>query len=256
VLVTRAEHQASDLVHALAARGAQALAVPTIEIAPPSDLPALDAQLRGVGAYDWVVFTSANGVRGLCGRAQTLGLLDAMRACRFACIGPATAQALEPYALAATLVPESFVGEAFAATLRQALQAAQPRVLLARAKVTRDVVPQGLRAAGCLVDEAVVYETRPAGAEHRERLVQELSSGRLDAVTFTSPSTVRGTLGLLGPGGPGLLRQTQLVTIGPVTSEALRQAKLPVGAEASPHTTGGMILALEALFAPRTGPEP
>jgi len=248
IVVTRAEHQAGDLVQALRARGAEVVAVATIEIAPPKDLAAVDTALGTLASYDWLVFTSANGVRAFCERARSLGIQGGLAACRIACIGTATAHALEPFGLSASLIPDHFVGESFAIALRQALGAHRPRVLLARAEAARSVVPDGLRAAGCAVNEVAVYETRPAGGEHSAVLVAELSSGRVDAVTFTSPSTVNSTLALLGPSGSGLLRHTRIVTIGPVTTDALHQAGLNVSAEAAPHTASGLISALERLF--------
>jgi len=248
IVVTRAEHQAGDLVQALRARGAEVLAVATIEIAPPRDLAAVDAALGALASYDWLVFTSANGVRSLCERARTLGIHGPLAACRIACIGTGTAQALEPFGLSAALIPDQFVGESFAVALRAALGSSQPRVLLARPETARSVVPDGLRAAGCAVREVAVYETRPAGAEHSAALLAELSSGRVDAVTFTSPSTVKSTLALLGPTGHGLLGHTRIVTIGPVTTDAVHQAGLEASAEAAPHTTLGLISALERLF--------
>ncbi len=176
--------------------------VPTIEIHPPRDPEPLAAAIvvLRAGAYEWVAFTSANGVDRTWDALEAAGAdARAFAATKVAAIGPATARAIERRGLRPDLVATEFRGEALADALLEAPGSGRARVLLARAAVARDVLPETLRAAGWQVDVVAAYETRPTSNDVVERLTRELAAGRIDAVTFTSSSTVDNLCDLLGP---------------------------------------------------------
>ena len=269
VLVTRAGEQAGSTAALLRAQGAEAVVVPTIEIVPPGD-PAPLAKAIGdlrAGAYAWVAFTSANGVErtwqaieAAGGDGQVFG------AARLAVVGPATAQALAGHGLRADVVAEELRGEGLAAAMLAAMKGSwitshglpkvgqvegdvRGRVLLARAARARDALPDALRAAGCTVDVVAAYETRPVTGAAMESLAVELAAGRLDAVTFTSSSTVDNLCDALGPRAVALLGHARLASIGPLTSETARSRGLRVDVEAQESTVGGLIRALADSYA-------
>jgi uroporphyrinogen III methyltransferase/synthase len=245
IAVTRAPRQAADLVAALSARGADALSCPTIEIADPADFSPLDAALGALGRYQWVIFTSANGVQRFFDRlAAKGGDVRQLAGARLAAIGAATSAALAARGLRADVVPERAVAE----SLFSALEAAGPlggsRVLLARAAVGRDVLPDALRRAGAEVDVVEVYRTVPDAAS-RDALVALVDAGRLDLVTFTSPSTVANFVGLVG--GERATRPAAAVS-GPITSEAAREAGLRVAFELPEYDVDALVAAAERWF--------
>lgn len=249
ILVTRAREQAGGTAALLRDCGAEPIVVPTIEIHPPSDpVPlarALDA-LSG-GAYGWVAFTSANGVeRTWEALAATGGDARAFGAARIAAIGPATARALERRGLRADVVATEFRGEFLAEGMLAAIRSGgpSPRVLIARAAKARDVLPDTLRAAGCGVDVVPVYETRPPAPSVVEALTRELEGGRLDAVTFTSSSTVDNLCDLLGARAAPLLANVRVASIGPVTTSTAAGRGIRVDVTAREYTVPGLVDAL------------
>ncbi len=245
VVVTRSRTQAGALSRRLRALGAEVIEVPAIEIGPPSDGGAAlrDAMARVQrGDYAWLVFTSANGVdRALAGVADTRSLASV----RIAAIGPGTAEALERFRVVADLVPERFVAEGL---LDAFPDPATPRarVLIARAAVARDVLPDGLAAKGWLVDVVEAYRTFP-GRPSPDSLAAAASA---DAICFTSSSTVTNYIAVAGHERV----PPTVVTIGPVTSAAASEAGLVVAAEAAPHTIDGLVgAAVAALRRPAAG---
>jgi uroporphyrinogen III methyltransferase/synthase len=227
VVVTRAREQASELSARLRDLGALPIEVPAIEIAEPADGGAgLRAALATLPGYDWVVFTSVNTVERVLREVQ-----DARRFgwARVAAIGPGTADALRARSLVADLVPERFVGEA----LVEAFPAGPGRVLLPRAAVARDVVPEGLRAKGWEVDVVEAYRTVPAASPASAGSVSEA-----DAITFTSSSTVTYFL------GSGLPVPPVVACIGPVTAQTAEEQGLKVDVVAAEHTIEGLVSAL------------
>jgi uroporphyrinogen III methyltransferase / synthase len=230
IVVTRAREQASQLRADLTGLGARVVELPAIRVDPlPVALPPLDA-------VDWLVLTSANGVAALFDRGITPAGGDArtLAGVRVAAIGPGTAAALARYGVRADLVPDRFVAEAL-------LDAFPPpaapgaRVLLARAEQARDVLPDGLRRLGYHVDLLPLYRTRVAEAD--PTTLDEVRRGSADAITFTSSSTVRNFVQLVGPLDP----QPLVVSIGPVTSATARELGLRVDAEAPTHTIDGLV---------------
>lgn len=253
VVVTRAKEQSASMVDALVEEGAEALEFPAISFEGPSDpaplARALDA--LGQGSYAVVLFTSANGVDRVF-RALDARSLDARSfgKARVAAIGPATAEALRARGVRADLVAKEFVGEALARDVLALLgdAAVGSRALLARAEVARDALPDALRAAGVEVDVVAAYRTVPAPEADVAALRDALAEGRVDAVTFTSSSTVANVCDALGPDAPSLLAKTAVASIGPVTSQTARARGLTVAVEAGSYTVAGLLDALRAHF--------
>lgn len=242
VVVTRDPDGARVLAARLAALGAVPVLCPVLAFGPPPDAAAFDAALRDPG-FDWVVFTSATGVRAALDRAQACGLTTpAWTRARVAAIGTGTAEALQQRGVSVAFLPGTFVGEALGDELPDV---AGRRVLLLRAEAGRAVLCERLEARGADVADVAAYTTVPAPLSDASR--KALEAG-VDAVTFTSASTVQGFVGALGPQAPALMTHAAVVTIGPVTSAALRAAGLRVDAEAPVATLDGLLGALVQHF--------
>jgi uroporphyrinogen III methyltransferase / synthase len=251
VLVTRAREQARGAASLLRERGADPVVVPTIEIHPPADPdPMVDTVASMGGRYGWIVLTSANGVDRLWAEVRRQGK-DArvFGSARIAAIGPGTAAALERCGLVADLVPKEHKGEGLAEELVAAIGDSKPRVLIARAEVARDVVPDALRAVGCEVDIVAVYKTRAPPRPLLEALAALLEAKEIDAVTFTSSSTVEHLCDALEARAASLLGNTCVASIGPVTTETALRRGLRVDVTAEEHTLRGLVSALEGHFA-------
>jgi uroporphyrinogen III methyltransferase/synthase len=216
------------------------------------DKAPLDAAIERLTDYDWIVFTSANAVRSLRARLEELGKeLRSLGKARLAAIGPATAATLEAEGLEVDVVPERFVAEEVFAALERSGPMKGCRVLLPRADIAREALPNLLRAAGASVDVVVAYRTVSV-SEELASAMQLISDGRIDIVTFTSGSTVRSFVS-------GMKEKEQLrskfvsASIGPITSQALRDAGLEPGIEAAVYTVGGLIEAIERYFSGEPG---
>lgn len=247
IAVTRPRAVARELMLSLEDRGAEAISFPTIDIRPTDDLSPLDAALRQLHSYDWVIFTSVNGVDITCRRMEEIGLDRSMlRRPRIAAIGPATKGALEQNQLQADLVPNQFIAEG----ILEHLPAVDGlRILLPRARGARVVLPQQLEQRGARVDEISIYEAVPT-RPNPEALAQ-LRRG-LDAITFTSPSTVEGFLAIATQEGldPLALPGSPLFAcIGPVTGDRVQQAELLPRLVADTYTGPGLVQALTSHFA-------
>jgi uroporphyrinogen-III synthase len=251
VLVGRARHQASALSAGLRDLGAEVLEIPFIEIRKPRSYKALDAALRQLSEYDWLILTSVNGVDALWDRLRKLHLGEKpMRHLKIAAIGPATRQAIEQHGVKVNVVPKEYVAESVVASLRRKVKG--KRVLLARAKVARDVIPRELRRLGARIDVVEAYETViPQSSRQRLRAALASPNRQPDWITFTSSSTVRNFVALLGesrghtsPGSKRQLKGVRLASIGPVTSSTLREFGLAVDVEAAEYTIPGLIKAI------------
>lgn len=241
VLVTRAEGQAGTLSALLRDRGAEPVELPAIRIAPPQDPAALDAAIRRLGEYDWVVFSSVNGVDALFARLDALGLdARAFGHGQLAAIGRATTARLRERGLRADFVPERFVAEAVLAGLVER-GAADSRVLLPRAEQARDVLPEGLRAAGAQVDVVAAYRTLPP--EPPADVLRRLEAGEIDIITLASSSTARNLLALV-KGRTTVLNRSLIACIGPVTADTAREIGLRVDVVADEYTIPGLVDAL------------
>jgi uroporphyrinogen-III synthase len=242
VLVTRAAHQAGKLSEGLRNLGAEPFEVPVIEIVPPDSYDALDAALLHIDNYDWLLFTSANAVAFFQVRAKDLGVQLSNCRARIAAIGRSTADALEKLAhLKVSLTPREYVAESLVAEL--APQIAGCRVLLARAAIARDVIPDALRAAGATVDVVDAY--RNAMPESAPALLREALHKGIDAAAFTSSSTVTHLANAAHQAGIAFpLAGVAAISIGPITSATLRDLNWEPDAEANPSDVPGLIQAV------------
>lgn len=251
VLVSRAKKQADALSSALRELGCGVIEIPFIEIRKPRSYLPLDEALVNVGNYDWLILTSVNGVEALFDRMKRRKLSPAVLATtKIAAIGPATRKAIEAHGVRVHVTPKEYVAESVVRALHRRVKG--KRVLLVRAKVARDVIPRELRNAGARVDVMEAYET-VVPESSRKRLLSALASDRRKphAITFTSSSTVRNFVGLLGPrGARAALKKTARqggtlsASIGPVTAATLREFGLPVDIEAAQYTVPGLVAAI------------
>lgn len=292
VLVGRARHQAGALSGELRKRGANVIEIPFIEIRKPKSFKPLDAALKSLGSYDWLILTSVNGVEAMWERMGELGSLrsavnrrllgdpsprdrstreghDFSRAVttprstsalaaegpplRIAAIGPATKKAIEQRGVKVDVVPKEYVAESVVRSLKNKVKG--KRVLLVRATVARDVIPRELRKAGAHVDVVEAYETVvPQSSRARLRAALKYPKQRPHVVTFTSSSTVRNFVELLGPAHRArhkALAEIRMASIGPVTSATLRELGLPVDIAAKEFTIPGLVAAIVKSFAAR-----
>jgi uroporphyrinogen-III synthase len=242
ILVGRARHQASALSSGLRELGAEVIEIPFIEIRKPRSYKPLDKALKNLQEYDWLILTSVNGVNAVWERLRKLRLSKKQfRHMKVAAIGPATSQAIEKRGVKVNVVPEEYVAESVVKSLRN--QAAGKRVLLARAKVARDVIPRELRKLGAQVDVVEAYETViPQSSRKRLRAILKDAKCRPHIITFTSSSTVRNFVALLGKNPR--LTGIRFASIGPVTSSTLRDLGLLVEVEATEYTVPGLIRAI------------
>jgi uroporphyrinogen III methyltransferase / synthase len=246
IVVTRAQAQAAPLRALLEAEGAEVIEFPTIRLAPPADYGPLDRAIARLGEYRWIVFTSPNGVVWCVQRMRTLGRDPRLIAhAGVAAIGSGTAQALRTQGLRADLAPSEFRAEALVDALAS-WDLRGVRVLIPRAADARGVLPAGLRKRGALVDLVAVYQTQVERAHSPKARRRLLEGGQVDAVTFTSSSTVRNFIALLGRDGTRALRGSLVACIGPVTAATAREYGLRVGVVAETYTIPGLVAAVRS----------
>jgi uroporphyrinogen III methyltransferase/synthase len=238
VLVTRPAHQAPELAGPLAELGADVILQPVIEIRPPPDWSPVDRALERLDRFDWIVFSSSNGVARFLGRLPTIDLdVRALGKIKIAAIGPGTADELAGYQLKADLVPIEFRAE----SLTQALKgsAAGKRFLLIRASRGREVLAEELTKAGGIVEQVVAYESVDVEQPAAE-IAEKLAAGEIDWTTVTSSAIARSLARLLGES----LNKTKLVSISPITSATLREVGHEPAAEAKEYTMAGVVAAI------------
>ncbi|MGC3971999.1 MAG: uroporphyrinogen-III C-methyltransferase [Pirellulales bacterium] len=239
IVLTRPEQQCDEARRQLTDLGAEVLLQPAITIGPPSNWEALDAALAGVGEFDWIAFSSVNGVESFFTRLRRLGFdARALGRAKLAAIGPGTAEALEAEKLRADLVPAEFRAEALAAAL---VERAAPKssVLLVRASRGREVLAEMLTAAGHRVTQAVAYSSTDVTTPDAD-VAALLQAGRIDWLTVTSSAIARSLANLFGDD----LRKTKLASISPITTETLRSLGYEPAAEAGEFTLSGLIAAI------------
>lgn len=245
IAVTRPAAQAEGLLAGLRRLGAQPVHCPTIRIADPGEPAPFRQAVRQLASYDWVVFTSANGVARFWQALETGGgaakLPDGMHV---AAIGPATAAALEQRGVRPEIVPEEYVAEAVADALTSLQAVAGRRVLLPRAAGARQVLPERLRAAGAQVDEVIAYESLP-DPDGIATLRDGLERGAFDMITFTAASTVRHFVEVAGAD----LGAARVAVIGPITADAAEAAGLAVDVMARQYTVEGLLQAIVEYYA-------
>ena len=245
IVVTRTRKQASELSNRLRALGAEIVELPTIRIEPPTDLREFAELVQDAHAYDWLVFTSPNGVEAFF--EMFFKLYDDAReigGVRIAAIGPATAQRVKDYHLHVDLQPEEFVAEAIVREFAKQGGVENLRILIARAEKARDVLPKELSGLGAIVDEGFAYRTVPETRDAtgaRRRLLEEGA----DLITFTSSSAVENFVALGLPWPKGM----QVASIGPVTSKTAREQGLKIDIQARRYDIEGLVEAIRGFFA-------
>ena len=244
VVVTRARAQASDLVDQLSSMGAECLECPTIKIVPPEDWSPLDRAIDDLQAYDWLVFTSVNGVSFFFERLYEKGRdVRALKDLRTAAIGPATAKRLRDFGLNSDIVPETYRAESIIEAFAEEPLDGK-RILLPRAKEARPILPVELRKMGALVDEIAVYRTEQ-DRQNVDVLISRLEEGSIDVITFTSSSTVRNFKALLpGERFEELIKDVTIASIGPITADTARELGFKVDISAEEYTIPGLCEAI------------
>ena len=259
VLVTRPADRADELARMLRDEGAEPVRMPAIAIAPPEDPAPLERAVRELDAYAWVVITSATGASALFAEIARQGRdARALGAAKVCAIGPATAAKLASYGVRADLVPEEFRGEAVASAIlaRHPEGLAGRRILLPRAAVARDVVPDTLRANGALVDVVPAYRNVSPGDAQRAELARAIREGAVDVVTLTAPSTLSSVCEALGDDAASVLAGLTVASIGPITTAAAEKAGVRVDVSAREYTAVGLVESLVEHFRAREGASP
>ncbi|EHJ48080.1 uroporphyrin-III C-methyltransferase [Solidesulfovibrio carbinoliphilus subsp. oakridgensis] len=245
VVVTRSREQASDLVRLLAEEGACCYEFPAIEIAPLADTTPVRQAASRLYDYDWVIFTSVNGVKCFFAEVDALGLdARAFAGIRIAAIGPATAEALASKGLKADFLPERFVAESVVEGLL-ALGIADRRVLIPRAREARDVLPEKLAEAGADVSVLPVYDTRPVDQDPQE-ILEAIRAGEIRYVTFTSSSTVKNFFAKIPPAALQAAGTVKTAVIGPITAKTLAEYGLSADVMAAAYTVPALAEAIIA----------
>ncbi|MDZ4819780.1 MAG: uroporphyrinogen-III C-methyltransferase [Planctomycetota bacterium] len=241
ILVTRAATQAAELTELLAEQGAACLFQPAIQIQPVSDTHLLDQTIEQLDKYDWLVFSSTNGVEHFFNRLIEIGRdLRAVSRHRIAAIGPGTAATLQNWHLHADVVPEQFEAQALADAVVAAISdSTSQRLLLIRANRGREVLAETLTAAGHAVEQVVTYESIDV-AEPDAEILKELRAGSIELITVTSSAIARSLVSMFGED----LRKVRMASISPITSEVLRELGYTVAIEATEYTMPGLVDAI------------
>ena len=245
VLVTRAREQASILAEKIEELGGEAWEFPTIAIRPPEDLTPLDQAIRETSTYDWLIFTSVNGVKAYFNRLKHLKIdIRSLGNVNICAIGPKTQEALEEKGLVVDYVPEEFKAEAIISGLKDKLVPGQ-RILLPRADLARPILVESLKKMGMVVEEIIAYRT-VLGSEDKELLVKKLINKEISVVTFTSSSTVKNFMTLLEDyqDKTEILQDIKIACIGPITANTATSLGLKVDVMAQEYTIDGLVEAL------------
>jgi len=261
ILITRARDQAAVFATSLRDLGAEVVEFPTIEIVPPLRWDELDRAIDQLGSYHWLIFTSANGVNFFWQRLEERGkgprLPPSLKVCA---IGPATAYQLKEKGIEVDYTPKEFVAEAILKGFEKMVLKGR-RILLARAKEARDILPKGLRQMGGEVDVVEVYRTvKPKGGS--KKLKELLTKGKIDAITFTSSSTVNHFAELLKKEDlQKLLKDIAIACIGPITARTAKKWKMRVQIQPKQYTIPALTQAIVQYFRkkrlpPHSSPHP
>jgi uroporphyrinogen III methyltransferase/synthase len=246
IVITRPEKQADDLARLLINEGANSIHFPTIKIIPPTDWHDLDAAIKKLEDYDWLIFTSANGVafffERLFAKAKDIRDLKGIKIC---CIGPATAQQVESKGIKVDLVPEKFISEGILESFSR-INLRGKKILIARAAKARDVLPAGLKKSGAKVDVVTAYETVNSGKKKNE-METLFKEDQVDVITFTSSSTVNNFMKIMGRNF-SLPKGVKIACIGPVTAAAAARAGFSVDIHQEEYTMEGLVQSLIDYF--------
>ncbi len=244
IVVTRAREQASDMAALLTERGAEIIEFPTIEVAPLADYSDARKAISYLGSYDWLAFTSVNGVKYFWRQLAALQLDSrALASCKVAAIGPATAGALKERGINADFIPQQFVAESVVKGLL-AHGMNGKRLLLPRARQARDVLPEELRKAGATVDVLPIYETVP-GAARKEEFLAKLEQGRIHCITFASSSTVDNFMNLIPAAKLKEYPHLRYGCIGPITAKTLEKYGITCDIQPTDYTISALVALLE-----------
>ncbi len=246
VVITRPEKQADDLAVLLEREGAEAIHFPAIKIAPPQNWSGLDAALGKLDTYNWLIFTSANGVQNFFNRLLVLNKdIRELKGIKICCIGPATAKQVINRGIKVDLVPEKFIAEGILKSFEK-INLQEQKILLPRAAEARDILPEGLKKTGAAVDVVAVYETVNSGRK-KEELEKLIEANEIDVITFTSASTVTNFLKIMGKDFR-FPPQIKIACIGPVTKVTARKAGLNVDIRQEEYTMDGLVQAMVKYF--------
>ncbi len=246
VIVTRARAQASQLTKQLEEQGARVLEAPSIKIVPAADYAPLQQAISNIDSYKWLVLTSSNGVEYFFEQLTKAGKDSrSLYGVKIAAIGSATAKALAAHGITADLVPSAYKAEELADALQQNITSGD-KVLIARAKVAREVLPERLRELGAQVDVVTAYET-VTDCENKDELLALLENVEADMITFTSSSTVTNMLDILGD-KKDLLQKTVIAAIGPVTAATCIKNGLTPAVTAAEYTIDGLMSAIQSYY--------
>lgn len=242
IVVTRASHQAGQLSAELVKLGAKVIEIPAIEILPPASFEPLDAALGNLGLYQWLIVTSTNTVRTIQDRCAALNLAPASFShLKIVAIGASTARALDEAGLVVSVTPKEYVAESLLGALVDETRNAG--VLIARAAVARDVIPDALMQCGARVEVVEAYRT-VVPRSSVEKITKLFASGPVEAATFTSSSAVTNFFHLLRTAAYDRTPDGMMaVSIGPITSQTLREFNWEPAAEADPHDVAGLVVA-------------
>jgi uroporphyrinogen III methyltransferase/synthase len=246
VLVTRAREQASKLTAALEELGAQCIESPSIRIVEPRDgYAAIDAAIASLAQYDWLIFTSTNGVEHFFARLQQKGMdTRSLGKAKIAAIGVATANQLKEHGILADRIPAEFRAEGILEVLKEDIEAGM-KILIPRAQEAREILPEKLRELGAVVEVAPVYQTI-AGETDASMVKDLLKTGGIDLVTFTSSSTVSNLLKIIG-GDAKLLANVKKACIGPITAKTCQDLAIETDIVAEEYTIHGLVEAIEKM---------
>jgi uroporphyrinogen III methyltransferase/synthase len=251
ILITRTREQSGDFATQLKKLGAEVIEFPTIEIVPPIRWKELEQAIDQLTSYDWILFTSANGVNFFWQRLREKGksphLPSSLKVCA---IGPATANQLKEKGVSVHYIPKEFIAESILEGFKK-MRIEGKRILLARAKKARDILPKGLRKMGAEVDVVEVYRTvRPKGGS--KKMKKLLTEEKIDVITFTSSSTVNHFAGLLKNEDPKkLLKGIAIACIGPVTARTAKEWGLKVRIQPKQYTIPALTRAIAEYFTRR-----
>lgn len=248
IMVTRARAQASDLVAALSELGAECMEYPTIKISPPNDYEKLDKAIQNLPAYDWLIFTSVNGVAFFFERLFKNSLdTRSLGHVKTAVIGPATQKKLKAFGLTSDILPENYRAESVVAAFENE-ELAGKKILLPRAKEARPILPVELTKMGARVDEITAYQTIPV-EDNKDRVLERLKNKSIHMVTFTSSSTVKNFKRLIPDRDfTSLLDGVTIASIGPITTETAQKLGFTVHVTAEEYTIPGLCEAIQKYY--------
>ncbi len=249
ILITRSEDQADEFIELIESRGGKAILFPTIKIADPDDWQECDQAIKALNSFDGIIFTSRNSVEKFIERMNSKNIpLSALRSMLFFAVGEKTKSAIEKHNLKCFSVPETYTAENLADNIKT-IGVANKKFLFPRGNLGRDVIVEKLTEFGGKVKSVVVYKTEKAIPENLNSIEKELLEGRIDIVTFTSPSTVKNFFSLFSENTKArFTKQTIFAVIGEVTAEALRNFGIEPAVIAKPSTIVGMVDGMERYF--------